>query len=237
MSITFPNVFANSAGGNQPASELDVNFTYCTTLASVAPPAGGLSGSELVLLYQGGNPVSSTITQFAASIGIGLAAQAVILQTGQTFSVSGDATGTSSAFNGSAGCIIPITLVTATTGVAGKVPLATGAQVVAGSDSSHAVTPASLTSAQLASANGYVTLPGGIIIQWGSLTATQNGTGTFSFPTAFTTAVYSIVGTPTATSGTNSTFTITNTNLTTGSYNWPSAGGGTHVINWMAIGK
>ena len=94
MSITFPNVFANSAGGNQPASELDANFTYTTTLAASAPPAGGLSGTELVLLSQGGNPVSSTITQFAASIGIGLAAQAVILQTGQTFGVSGDASGT-----------------------------------------------------------------------------------------------------------------------------------------------
>ena len=41
------------------------------------------------------------------------------------------------------------------------------------------------------SANGYTFLPGGLLLQWGSVNATQSGV-TFSFPISFTSSVYSV---------------------------------------------
>ena len=84
----------------------------------------------------------------------------------------------------------------ATTATAGKVALATGAQVITGTDATHAVTPASLTSQQLANANGYVTFPGGIILQWGHF-ASGSWSGALqavTFPLAFPTACLNVTG-------------------------------------------
>lgn len=125
----------------------------------------------------------------------------------------------------------------ASTSLQGAVVLAAGSDVVTGTDAAKAVTAASLTSAQSLAANGYATLPGGLIIQWGTFNATQNGSGTITFPLTFPNAVFSVVGTPTASSGTNSTFTIADNNLINFSYNWPSASGGSHLASWMAIGN
>jgi hypothetical protein len=46
--------------------------------------------------------------------------------------------------------------------------------------------------------NGYQKLPGGLIIQWGSVTVTPSwpGTQAVNFPTPFTSGVYSITATP-----------------------------------------
>lgn len=42
--------------------------------------------------------------------------------------------------------------------------------------------------------NGYQKFPGGLIIQWGSLTAAASTTGTFNFPIAFQSAALAVVG-------------------------------------------
>ena len=73
VAIIFPYTFANLSG-NVPASDLDACFTYTTTLAANATAASSLTGSELVLIAQGGNPFSATLSQIAAATGIGTAA-------------------------------------------------------------------------------------------------------------------------------------------------------------------
>jgi hypothetical protein len=73
----------------------------------------------------------------------------------------------------------------------GLIELATNIEVQAGADTSRAVTPAGLASfAKIHAANGYQTLPGGLIVQWGSslpLSSTEDTTINLSvaFPNNF----------------------------------------------------
>ena len=73
----------------------------------------------------------------------------------------------------------------------GLVELATNAEVDAGSDTSRAITPAGLFSlARSLAANGYIKLPGGLIVQWGETSAISQDSGStaVTFPLAFPTA-------------------------------------------------
>jgi hypothetical protein len=110
---------------------------------------------------------------------------------------------------------------TATETRAGVVELATPAEVTTGTDSTRAVTPAGLAAAQTASfasaaetltgtsttkaitpggfagnktlaASGFYKLPGGLILQWGSGSSSQDASQNFTFPTAFATACYGV---------------------------------------------
>lgn len=110
---------------------------------------------------------------------------------------------------------------TATETRAGVIELATSAEVTAGTDAVRAVTPATLLAgltATLASAaetltgtsttkaitpggfagnkslaaSGYYKLPGGLILQWGSGSSSQDAPQAFTFPTAFATACYGV---------------------------------------------
>lgn len=86
----------------------------------------------------------------------------------------------------------------ATTLLEGLVALATSAQAIAGSDTSHALTPAAMLAAHAQSlgANGYITLPGGLILQWVRLTSniTVEGPQTITFPIAFPNACFKAFG-------------------------------------------
>jgi hypothetical protein len=79
----------------------------------------------------------------------------------------------------------------ATTGAQGVVELATGAEALGGSDATRALTGAGLASALSLSNNGYITLPGGIIIQWGTNPSTGG-----NFPTAFPLHCNTLILTP-----------------------------------------
>jgi len=248
MAVTFPWTFANLSG-SVPASDLDDNFQWTTVLANVVPAASTLTGSEKVLIYQTSTgAVYTTLTNFASTIGVGLAAQAVILQTGRTISATGDLTWTSGSFNGSANVTGVATVLSASTTQAGKIQVATSAQAITGSSTNLALAPGTLTGAsyQSKSANGFATLPGGVIIQWGQTAAISQNSGatTITFPKTFTTAVYSITATPlnavpdtggtgdqiaqiVSMSGTAS-FTILLQGVSSSSTAYP--------INWIAIG-
>lgn len=85
--------------------------------------------------------------------------------------------------------------------VAGKVELATAAETQAGTDNTRAVTPAGLAAAfkganQSLSGNGYQNLPGGLIIQWGTVDDASRTQANLSipitFPVSFKTAVVSV---------------------------------------------
>ena len=132
----------------------------------------------------------------------------------------------------------PAAPATATTTVNGLTTLATGAQVVAGTDTTHAVTPASLTSQQSLAANGYYTLPGGAIEQWGvSGSISNNGSGSVTFPLSFPSALYSIVITPTGSAGTGGmAYAYTFAQGVSG-FSIFNAGGNAISFYWRAVGK
>lgn len=86
----------------------------------------------------------------------------------------------------------------ATVDLAGLIELATNAEVAAGADAVRAVTPAALkalfTGNQSLATNGYLKLPGGMILQWGyysRMTATYQRV-TVTFPIAFPNGVLSV---------------------------------------------
>lgn len=77
----------------------------------------------------------------------------------------------------------------ATSAVAGISRFASAAETDAGSLANVAVTPAALgISARSFAASGYQRLPGGLIIQWGTVTLTGQTPVTVTFPIAFPTA-------------------------------------------------
>ena len=86
---------------------------------------------------------------------------------------------------------------------------------------------------------GYQKLPSGLIVQWGSLNASSSADVAVTFPIAFTTAVYSVNVSTSATSGSGG-FANYNNPATTGFnlgcylYNGSRAGYG---CSWYAVGK
>ena len=74
--------------------------------------------------------------------------------------------------------------------------LASNAQALGGSDTTHALTSAGLASAQNVSATGHMKLPGGLIINWGSVTIASGVSTNATFDLAFPNAVFAVVFTP-----------------------------------------
>lgn len=84
--------------------------------------------------------------------------------------------------------------------------------------------------------NGYLTLPGGLIVQWGTNTS-SNGS-TINFPTAFITACYVVV--PQIKDTANRQFVYSNTYTTTTfkvAVLDSSGSGETGTFTWIALGK
>jgi len=81
------------------------------------------------------------------------------------------------------------------------------------------------------SANGYVKLPSGIYIQWGTNTASTGGGSTHSFPVTFPSNAWVITGSPN-----NDTTGVEIKVVSTSQFKLTSAGG-TPSINWIAIGN
>lgn len=122
----------------------------------------------------------------------------------------------------------------ATTDTAGKVELATNAEALAGSDTTRAVTSAGLASATSLASDGYMMLPGGLILQWG--TGGGSNTGTETFPTAFPTECVAL------TFGLGAGDRVTAyTSLSASQFAWSSSvastGTGSSVaFRWIAVG-
>lgn len=123
----------------------------------------------------------------------------------------------------------------------GIVELSTGAELLAGTSTTHAVTPASLTEGMSLLANGIARAAGGLIYQWGA----SSGIGgdaqtTVAFPNSFPTACLCAVATAqgNATSVDNSALigSFSATSLVLGR-TAPSASSTTGVIYWFAVGK
>lgn len=82
--------------------------------------------------------------------------------------------------------VTPATLVASQT-QKGILEIASNAEVAAGVDTVRAVTPAGLAQAlpKLLAANGFITLPGGLIVQWGEISLPANALATVTLPAAF----------------------------------------------------
>jgi len=210
VAITFPYTFANLSG-NVPAADLDANFAYTTTLAANATLAASLTGSELILLTQGGVAYSATITQIVAAVGSGTAAQANQLTTGRTIGMTGDVTYTSPTFNGTTNVTGTATVISASTSTAGKVQLAQASDVTAGTSTTLAVTPASLAGFQ-SGIKAWVRFAGSAVNGAQSILASYNVTSvvrtagglyTVNFTNSLTDANYAWSGSARPSSGNN----------------------------------
>src|SRR5690606_38007929 len=100
----------------------------------------------------------------------------------------------------------------ATDSATGVVELATAAETLAGSDTERARTAAGFAGNKDLSASGYYKFPGGLILQWAVVTTPSGGSASWTFPTAFSSAVYSLQATAgTATVGIPAWSSITTT--------------------------
>lgn len=83
--------------------------------------------------------------------------------------------------------------------IKGKIEIATQTEVNTGTDDVRAVTALKLKDLDLGlskTEDGYITLPGGIIIQWMTANESPNSSTFRSFPMTFPNAVLSVTGTP-----------------------------------------
>jgi len=88
-----------------------------------------------------------------------------------------------------------------------------------------------------ASANGYVKLPGGIIVQWGSATGASGSTSVAAtFPLTFPTNLYQIVQNY-GDSGHSGSIGITSSSTAGATFHITSTPSGTATVNYIAIGN
>lgn len=127
-------------------------------------------------------------------------------------------------------------------GEAAHLPISSTAQAQELTNNATVITPAKLAAAfggvnQSATGNGYQRLPGGVIIQWGSMETNASGNATVTFPVAFSSLVPAVVLTP---SSNESIFGIFNNRTLTKFEAKTFRPSGAEVatgINWIAIGK
>lgn len=133
------------------------------------------------------------------------------------------------------------TISPATTSTSGSVQLATNAEVLAGVNTSKAITPSGLFAGLVNSktTNGYTYLPNGLILQWATFTATyaHNSSQTATFPIAFPNACLSVnVGSPT----TNDTANIGVTSQTVSGFTFQvknyTGNTNSYTVRYYAIG-
>ncbi len=140
-------------------------------------------------------------------------------------------------------------LPTASQSVTGIVQLATSSQAIAGTNNTNALTPstfkAGLTSANLAAnsfaqsdaANGYITFPGGLILQWGITGTIPSHTPTAqAFPTHFASTCYAVTITSTSGTGTAQSHDSVQS-VTTSSFTMENAAPSSATFYFMAVGK
>ena len=85
--------------------------------------------------------------------------------------------------------------------------------------------------------NGYYTLPGGLIIQWGtSGSVASSGTGTVTFPLAFPANCFAVVFSEITNTPTAASHSVVSSKSTS-QFQWLNAGAGSTAIYWIAIGN
>lgn len=125
----------------------------------------------------------------------------------------------------------------ASTSVQGPTTLATQAQVATGTDTTHAVTPASLTALTVNANPGCASLPGGLVMAFGQTASVAGGSSTTStFGCTFPTAVFSVTITPSSAFGSTGQAHDEVTSTTTTGFTMHNNSNGTGAFYYMAIG-
>jgi hypothetical protein len=132
----------------------------------------------------------------------------------------------------------------ATTSASGVVELATDAEALGGADTTRAVTSAGLASSKSLGISGYMTLPGGLIFQWGRVTP-SSGAGAVTFPITFPNNLFCVVATINShpTTATNAVIEVGTRNRTTSGFNTVHKfynggfGNASEAADWFAIGN
>ncbi len=227
----------SSKTANYTVTTSDRNKTFLGDATSAAftftLPAASSAGSGFTLMFKKTDSSANAVTldgnsseTIDGSTTYALSSQydsAILICDGSNWHITGRRTAGTSA---------------ASTSAAGIVELLDSSEFATGTDSSRALT-VSLFTKSIAS-NGYYTLPGGLIIQWGVYAGGSNAPS-ISFPTAFASAAYSVTvtGYPTFTTA-GTTFTVTSESTTTFVVNQRNSSTGavrTDGFNWIAIGK
>lgn len=94
-----------------------------------------------------------------------------------------------------------------------------------------------VNNSQFSVTSSEATFPGGLVIQYGSFTATQNGGGTINFAQAFPTQCFAVIATPGGTGTTNSTFVISGHTATGFTWGWPATASNSESVSYLAIGN
>lgn len=134
----------------------------------------------------------------------------------------------------------------ASTTATGVVELATDAEAATGTATDKVLTPSNISSlgflsvsSESLAADGYVKLSNGLIIQWGSDTATANTTTTISFPTAFDTNCWAVVasGSQDTSQNAQDNWPAVRAILSTSQFTVISADDANNNFWWIAIGN
>lgn len=121
----------------------------------------------------------------------------------------------------------------ATETVAGKVELATVAEILS-AVSGVVMTPADFAASKSNTNNGYYKLPSGLTIQWGNKTS-AGLTGSVSFPVAFSSSCFTVVTTCVETAG-SSRYVGLGAVPTTSGFNYITQSSDVDNVLWIAIG-
>jgi hypothetical protein len=97
--------------------------------------------------------------------------------------------------------------------------------------------PSGAVPAGATTVGGWTFLPGGLILQYGTVTSPGNASTTVNFPFAFPTTCFVMTISIKRTSGSNDNLFINTKTSTTFTYFASTTGGGFQSFDWVAIGK
>ncbi len=120
--------------------------------------------------------------------------------------------------------------------VEGVIEIATAAEILTGTSNVLTMTPGRFAGNKSLSANGYYKFPGGLILQWGRY-AGGAFAPTITFPTAFTSAVYSVYAQMNAAALEVLLISlVTTSSFQCSQQNSSSGAAGTSAFYWFAVG-
>lgn len=237
MQVTTMNVVATNTG----AATLNLNGLGAKPI--VLPSGAALSGGEIyagsaaTFVYTGASWMLQT-RQPATGVPSMTFAQVAALTSNQGPIICSDEGGAVYVWTGSA--YAPLM---GSTTYAGSVKLATTAQAQSMTDTTAALTASNLAdafkgSAQSLTSNGYQKLPGGLIIQWGSVNAVPSGSGSnITFPIAFPNTILNASATVNNTGGNSGASAAGVGALTKSSMTVFNNGNtGATAVSWIALG-
>lgn len=123
----------------------------------------------------------------------------------------------------------------ATTSSEGIVELATTAETLTGTDTARALTAGGFAGSKSLATHGYMSLPGGLTLEWGQVAFSGTATSAVSFSASFSSIYSVVVGAIDPNASTDNAYaaSITTSGFTAGR----SSATGSGTVGWLAIGK